>query len=82
VLGCLDHVASVIANANDSIMRAAVEFRVADCIRDRIRLAVPQPTEGQRIGNYIDAAMIFTRESTFDMKLSQAAFVGPNSLKG
>jgi hypothetical protein len=33
--------------------------RVADGVRDGIRLAIPQPTEWQRIGNQIDAAMIF-----------------------
>jgi len=32
-------------------------FGVADCIR----LALPQPTNWQRIGNQIDAAMIFSR---------------------
>ena len=30
--------------------------RVADCV---IRRVIPQPTEWQRIGNHIDAAMIF-----------------------
>jgi hypothetical protein len=34
---------------------------VVDCIADRIRLAVPQPTEWEHIGDQIDAAMIFTR---------------------
>jgi hypothetical protein len=34
-------------------------LRVSDCIRDGIRLA--QATERQRIGNQIDAAMIFAR---------------------
>jgi hypothetical protein len=34
--------------------------RVADCIGDGIRLAVPQPTERQRIGNQINTAMILT----------------------
>ena len=34
-------------------------LRVSDGIRDGVRLAVPQPTEWQRIGNQIDAAMIF-----------------------
>jgi hypothetical protein len=38
-----------------------VVHRVADCIANRIRLAVPQPTEWQHIGNQIDAAMIFAR---------------------
>jgi hypothetical protein len=36
-------------------------LRVSDCVRDRIRLAIPQPTEWQRIGNQIDAAFIFAR---------------------
>jgi len=34
--------------------------RVADCIRDGVWLAIPEPTEWQRIGNQIDAAIIFT----------------------
>ena len=32
-----------------------------DCIADRVRLTIPQPTEWQRIGNQIDAASIFAR---------------------
>jgi len=32
---------------------------VADCIVDCVWLAVPQPTEWQRIGDQIDAVMIF-----------------------
>ena len=39
----------------------AAMHRVADCITDRIWLAIPQPTEWQRIGNQIDAAFIFAR---------------------
>jgi hypothetical protein len=61
VLVRLDHVASVIVNANYCTLRAAVELRVADCILDCVRLAIPQPTEWQHIGNQIDAAMIFAR---------------------
>jgi hypothetical protein len=34
----------------------AEKLSVADCITDCVRLAVPQPTEWQRIGNQIDAA--------------------------
>jgi hypothetical protein len=34
--------------------------RVADCIRDGFRPGIPQPAEWQRIGNQIDAAMIFS----------------------
>jgi hypothetical protein len=36
-------------------------LRVADCVAERVRLAIPQPTEWQRVGNEIDAAMIFAR---------------------
>jgi hypothetical protein len=34
---------------------------VADCIRDGVWLAVPHPTERERVGNQIDAAMVFAR---------------------
>ena len=40
-------------------MRAAAMLRVIDCIAGRVRLAVPQATEWQRIGQQINAAMIF-----------------------
>jgi hypothetical protein len=33
-------------------------LRVADCIADSVRLAIPQATERQRIGDEINAAMI------------------------
>jgi hypothetical protein len=36
-------------------------FCVADCIRDSSSIAIPQPTEWQRIGDQINAAMIFAR---------------------
>ena len=39
----------------------AAKLGVVDCARDCIRFRVPQPTERQRIGNQIDAAMIFAR---------------------
>ena len=42
-------------------MGAAAVRCVVNCVADRIRLAVPQPTERQRIGNQIDAANIFAR---------------------
>jgi hypothetical protein len=32
---------------------------VSDCVAGCIRLAIPQPAEWQRIGNQINAAMIF-----------------------
>ena len=34
-------------------------LRVVNCVADCIRLAVPHATEWQRIGNQIDAALIF-----------------------
>ena len=40
-------------------MRPAVLYRVANC--GCIRLAIPQTTEWQRIGNEIDSAMTFAR---------------------
>ena len=45
----LDQVARFIANANHGIMRPAEMLRVTDYIADPVRLAVPQPTEWQRI---------------------------------
>jgi hypothetical protein len=41
----LDHVASLIVNANHGIMRATAMLSVSDCIRDRIRTVVAQATE-------------------------------------
>jgi hypothetical protein len=46
-----DHIASFIVNANHSIARAAAKLGVIDCVADCIRLAIPQPTEWQRIGD-------------------------------
>jgi hypothetical protein len=48
VLGCLDHVASFIVNADHSIVRAAVEFGVVDGV---IRLLIPQAAERQRVAD-------------------------------
>jgi hypothetical protein len=58
VLVRLNHVASAIVNADNGIMRAAVELRVIDRI---LRPSVPQPTERQRIGDQVNAAFVFTR---------------------
>jgi hypothetical protein len=38
-------------------MRTAPKLRVGNCIAGRIRLAIPQPAEWQRIGNQINAAL-------------------------
>jgi hypothetical protein len=58
VLVRFDHVASGVVNANHSIMSPAEKLCVADCVADRVWLAIPQPTEWERIGDQIDAAMI------------------------
>jgi hypothetical protein len=34
---------------------------IVDCVADGARVAMPQPTEWQRIGDEIDAAFIFAR---------------------
>jgi hypothetical protein len=50
VVLCLNHIARFIVNADDSIVRAAVEFCVADCVADRVWLAIPQTTEWRSTG--------------------------------
>src|SRR5262245_1853484 len=57
VLVRFDHVASIIVNANHSIMRPAAVPRVPICLGDRVRLAIPQRPEWQDIGNQIDAPL-------------------------
>ena len=63
-----DHLAGRIVNANRGIVPTAVVDRVADCV---IRRAVPQPTEWQRIGNQIDAAMIFAGADFYSRALQK-----------
>jgi len=46
----------------------AEKLRVTNCIADCIRLAIPQATEWQRIGNQIDTAMIFSRSDFVNMQ--------------
>jgi hypothetical protein len=63
VLVRLDHVASLIVNANHGIVWLASMFRVPDCVADSVRLAIPQPTEWQRVADQINAAMIFAPDA-------------------
>jgi hypothetical protein len=63
VLVRFDHIARFIVNANHSVMWTAAMLRVADCVVDRIRFAVPQPIEWQRIGTQIDAATVPARSN-------------------
>jgi hypothetical protein len=69
VLVRFDHVASRIEHADHSILSAAVKFRAIDSIDDCIRLAVPQPTEWKRIGNQINAALIFARSDSIGVHI-------------
>ena len=55
------HVASVIANANHGAMCPTVKLCVADCVGHCIWLAIPHPTEWQRVGDQIDAALVAAR---------------------
>jgi hypothetical protein len=50
------HLPNNYVTKSDQIDQMLAVLRVAD----RIRFAIPQPTEWQRIGNQIDAAGIFT----------------------
>jgi hypothetical protein len=58
VLVGFDHVASLIVNANHSVMRPVARLCVVNCVAHCVWLTVPQPTEWQPIGNQIDAATI------------------------
>jgi hypothetical protein len=40
---------------------------IADCIADRIRLAVSEPTKWQHVRNQINAAIIFARADFVNM---------------
>jgi hypothetical protein len=50
VLVHFDHFASLIENANHSVMRTAEKICIADCVADSVWLAIPQATERQGIG--------------------------------
>jgi hypothetical protein len=46
-------------------------LRESDCVRDRIRTAIPEPTEWQYIGDQIDAAFMFARSDFVNVHQSQ-----------
>jgi len=54
-------------------------LRLSDCVAHGIRSIVPQPTEWQRIGNQIDAAMVFARADFYSraMQKNVAKQFGP-----
>jgi hypothetical protein len=43
-------------------------LRISDCVADCVWLSVPQATEWQRIGNQIDAAMIFAQADFVNLR--------------
>jgi hypothetical protein len=59
MLVCFDHVSRCIVNPNHNIMSPTEKLRISDCIPDSVRFTLPQPTERERIGNWINAATIF-----------------------
>jgi hypothetical protein len=44
-------------------------LRISDSVRDGVWLAIPQAAKGQRIGNQIDAAMIFARAEFVSVRI-------------
>jgi len=51
VLVRFDHVANIIVNANQSVMRATIMHRVADRVASRVRSTITKLTKRQRIGD-------------------------------
>jgi hypothetical protein len=43
-------------------------LRISDCVADCVWLSVPNATEWQRIGNQIDAAMIFAQADFVNLR--------------
>jgi hypothetical protein len=76
VLVLFDHVASGIVNADHRIVRATVMLCVPNRIADRVRPALPQPTERQHVGNQIDAAFIFARVDFVSVHCLMVVFNG------
>ena len=62
-----DQIAAFIKNTNDNITGAAVKFRIADPVACRIRLAIPELSEWQSIGDQIDATFIFAWSNLVNM---------------
>jgi hypothetical protein len=71
VLMRCDHVAGFILNANHCIMQTAAVFGVSDSVRDGVWPGVPQPTERQRIGDEINAALVFARADFVNVHSAQ-----------
>ena len=50
-------------------LEAAAVLHISACIGGRVRLAIPQPTEWQRIGNQISVAFVFARTHFMKMPI-------------
>ena len=48
-------------------MPSTAMLRVVACIAGSVRSVIPEPTERERIGNQIDAALIFARADCVNM---------------
>jgi hypothetical protein len=48
---CFDHSGRFIENANHNGMRAAVNFRITDCVADAVGFAVPQRAKWQHVAD-------------------------------
>jgi hypothetical protein len=61
----------------------AAKLCVSDCVADRVWFNAPQPTEWQRIGNQIDAAMIFARFHVVNVlwHVASSDYAWPNELQ-
>ena len=46
------------------------DYLVPDSIRDSVRPGIPQATEWERVGNQINAALVFTRSDFVNVHLS------------
>jgi len=68
VLARFDHVASRLINLNHGIVWAIANFRVINCVADRVWITIPKPAEWQHIGNQIGSAMIFARSDFINVE--------------
>ena len=59
-------------DADHSTMCAAAMLRVVNGIAGRVRPVIPQAAERQRIGNQINAAMIFARSDCINVHYGES----------
>src|SRR3954463_8649274 len=74
MLVSFDYVPGCVVDANDSVMRAAEKLRITYRVAGPVRLAIPESTEGQHIGNEIGAAFIFAWSDFVKVHVSAKRF--------